>query len=94
MFAYQFLGYQHVAEINGWTKFISMQNQYSLIYREEEREMIPACKDQGVGYFSLPLPKSDNADVFPGGHLPVVSLQEECKPTTQNALQMRLSKAC
>jgi len=49
MFAYQFLGYQHVAEINGWTKFISMQNQYSLIYREEEREMIPACKDQGVG---------------------------------------------
>jgi 1-deoxyxylulose-5-phosphate synthase len=52
MFAYQFLGYQHVAEIHGWTKFISMQNYYNLIYREEEREMLPACKETGVGYFN------------------------------------------
>jgi len=49
MFAYQFLGLQHVAEINGWTKFISMQNYYNLVYREEEREMLPACKELGVG---------------------------------------------
>jgi len=49
MFAYQFLGYQHVAELHGWTKFISMQNFYNLIYREEEREMLPACKETGVG---------------------------------------------
>jgi len=50
IFAYQFIGLQNVADKNGWTKFISMQNQYSLLYREEEREMIPACKEWGVGY--------------------------------------------
>jgi hypothetical protein len=50
MFTYQFLGLQYVAEKNGWTKFISMQNYYNLIYREEEREMNPACKELGVGY--------------------------------------------
>ena len=50
MYAYQFLGLQHVAEKNGWTKFISMQNYYNLVYREEEREMLPACKETGVGY--------------------------------------------
>jgi aryl-alcohol dehydrogenase-like predicted oxidoreductase len=50
MYAYQFVGLQYVAEKHGWTKFISMQNQYHLIYREEEREMIPACKELGVGY--------------------------------------------
>jgi len=50
MFAYQFLGMQHVAEMNGWTKFVSMQNYYNLLYREEEREVLPACKESGVGY--------------------------------------------
>jgi len=49
MHAWQFMKAQHVAERNGWTKFISMQNHYNLIYREEEREMIPLCIDQGVG---------------------------------------------
>jgi aryl-alcohol dehydrogenase-like predicted oxidoreductase len=49
MWAWQFAKAQHVAEVNGWTKFISMQNHYNLIYREEEREMIPLCVDQGVG---------------------------------------------
>jgi 1-deoxyxylulose-5-phosphate synthase len=49
MYAYQFLGLQYVAEKNGWTKFISMQNYYNLAYREEEREMLPACKELGVG---------------------------------------------
>jgi aryl-alcohol dehydrogenase-like predicted oxidoreductase len=47
--AYQFATLQFVAERNGWTKFISMQNKYNLIYREEEREMIPFCKQTGVG---------------------------------------------
>lgn len=55
MYAYQFLGLQHVAELNGWTKFISMQNYYNLIYREEEREMLPACKESGVGFLPFPL---------------------------------------
>jgi 1-deoxyxylulose-5-phosphate synthase len=49
MFAWQFAKAQYVAERNGWTRFVSMQPQYNLIYREEEREMIPQCIDMGVG---------------------------------------------
>lgn len=49
MFAWQFAKAQEVARAHGWTPFISMQNQINLIYREEEREMIPLCRDQGVG---------------------------------------------
>ncbi|MFC4535582.1 aldo/keto reductase [Sphaerisporangium dianthi] len=49
MYAWQFAKAQHVAEVNGWTRFVSMQNHYNLLYREEEREMIPLCLDQGVG---------------------------------------------
>ena len=49
MFAWQFAKAQQVAERNGWTRFVSMQNHYNLVYREEEREMIPQCIDQGVG---------------------------------------------
>jgi 1-deoxyxylulose-5-phosphate synthase len=52
MYAWQFAKAQHVAEVNGWTRFVSMQNYYNLLYREEEREMFPLLKDQGVG--SLP----------------------------------------
>jgi aryl-alcohol dehydrogenase-like predicted oxidoreductase len=49
MYAWQFAKAQHVAETHGWTKFVSMQNHYNLVYREEEREMLPLCVDQGVG---------------------------------------------
>jgi 1-deoxyxylulose-5-phosphate synthase len=49
MYAWQFMKALHVSEMNGWTKFVSMQNHYNLVYREEEREMIPLCIDQGVG---------------------------------------------
>ncbi|MBI5717689.1 MAG: aldo/keto reductase [Burkholderiales bacterium] len=49
MFAWQFVKAQHVAERNGWTRFVSMQPEWSLLYREEEREMVPLCLDQGVG---------------------------------------------
>jgi aryl-alcohol dehydrogenase-like predicted oxidoreductase len=49
MYAWQFAKAQRVAERNGWTPFVSMQNHYNLVYREEEREMIPQCIDQGVG---------------------------------------------
>jgi aryl-alcohol dehydrogenase-like predicted oxidoreductase len=49
MYAWQFAKAQHVAQSAGWTRFTSMQNHYNLIYREEEREMIPLCLDQGVG---------------------------------------------
>jgi aryl-alcohol dehydrogenase-like predicted oxidoreductase len=49
MFAWQFAKAQHVADAHGWTRFVSMQPHYNLVYREEEREMIPQCIDQGVG---------------------------------------------
>ena len=49
MSAWQFSKAQYTAELQGWTRFISMQNHYNLMYREEEREMIPLCLDQGVG---------------------------------------------
>ncbi|GAA1326119.1 aldo/keto reductase [Brachybacterium rhamnosum] len=49
MFAHQFLEAQHVAEVNGWTRFISLQNHYNLLYREEEREMMPLLRRLGVG---------------------------------------------
>jgi 1-deoxyxylulose-5-phosphate synthase len=49
MYAWQFAKAQHVAESAGSSKFVSMQNHYNLVYREEEREMIPLCLDQGVG---------------------------------------------
>ncbi|MGW3245273.1 aldo/keto reductase [Streptomyces sp. NPDC001070] len=49
MYAWQFSKAQFTAERHGWTKFVSMQNHYNLLYREEEREMLPLCADQGVG---------------------------------------------
>ncbi|MFI7700178.1 aldo/keto reductase [Nonomuraea sp. NPDC049480] len=49
MYAWQFAKAQHTAQAAGWTRFVAMQNHYNLVYREEEREMIPLCLDQGVG---------------------------------------------
>lgn len=49
MWTWQFATAQHVAERNGWTKFVSMQNHYNLLMREEEREMLPYCEETGVG---------------------------------------------
>jgi len=49
MYAWQFAKAQRVAKRHGWTQFVSMQNHYNLLYREEEREMIPQCIDQGIG---------------------------------------------
>jgi aryl-alcohol dehydrogenase-like predicted oxidoreductase len=49
MFAWQFAKAQYTADINGWTRFISMQNHWNAVYREEEREMAAFCLDQGVG---------------------------------------------
>lgn len=48
MFAWEFERLNQIAERNGWTKFVSMQNQYNLIYREEEREMMPLCMDRKI----------------------------------------------
>ena len=49
MFAWQFAKALYLADLHGWTRFVSMQNHYNLLYREEEREMIPLCIDQGIG---------------------------------------------
>ncbi|MFN2107709.1 MAG: aldo/keto reductase [Candidatus Promineifilaceae bacterium] len=49
MFAWQFAKAQYTADLHGWTRFVAMQNHMNLIYREEEREMVPLCIDQGVG---------------------------------------------
>jgi aryl-alcohol dehydrogenase-like predicted oxidoreductase len=48
MYAWQFSKALYLARLHGWTRFVSMQNHYNLIYREEEREMIPLCLDQGI----------------------------------------------
>ena len=49
MYAWQFSKAQYTAALNGWTRFVSMQNHYNLLNREEEREMLPLCADQGAG---------------------------------------------
>lgn len=49
MYAWQFAKLQHVADLHGWTRFVAMQNQYNLLRRQEERELLPMCADMGVG---------------------------------------------
>ena len=49
MWAWQFAKMQHVAAMHGWTSFVAMEDQYNVLRREEERDMIPLCLDQGVG---------------------------------------------
>ncbi len=53
MYTWQFAKMNHVAAMNGWTPFVNMQCQYSLVYREEEREMFPYCRDQGIAVTSF-----------------------------------------
>ncbi|HEY3343701.1 MAG TPA: aldo/keto reductase [Anaerolineaceae bacterium] len=49
MRAYQFVRSQYLADRHGWTRFVTMQNHYNLVYREEEREMVPFCREEGIG---------------------------------------------
>jgi aryl-alcohol dehydrogenase-like predicted oxidoreductase len=49
MYAWQFTKALYLARVHGWTRFVSMQNHYNLLYREEEREMIPLCQSEGIG---------------------------------------------
>jgi aryl-alcohol dehydrogenase (NADP+) len=64
MYAWQFAKAQYTADLHGWKRFVSMQNHYNLVYREEEREMIPLCIDQGIGL----IPWSPMARGFFGGN--------------------------
>ena len=68
MFAWQFAGLQTTAEAHGWTRFVSMQNHYNLVYREEEREMNPYCDSTGVGLTPWsPLARGILAGSYKGG---------------------------
>jgi aryl-alcohol dehydrogenase-like predicted oxidoreductase len=49
MYAWQFAKSLYLADLHGWTRFVSMQNHYNLVYREEEREMMPLCRSEGIG---------------------------------------------
>ena len=49
MFAWQFAKLLYLADRHGWSRFVSMQNHYNLVYREEEREMLPLCREEGIG---------------------------------------------
>lgn len=88
MWATQFAQLQFIAEKNGWTRFISMQNYYNLCYREEEREMIRFCKETGVGIIPwsplfagrLARPLGYDASLrskMPSGHHPGVTPEDE-----------------
>jgi aryl-alcohol dehydrogenase-like predicted oxidoreductase len=63
-YAWQFTKAQYIADLHGWTRFVSMQNHYNLVYREEEREMIPFCIDQAIGL----IPWSPQARGFLAGN--------------------------
>jgi aryl-alcohol dehydrogenase-like predicted oxidoreductase len=87
MWATQFAQLQFVAEKNGWTKFVSMQNHYNLLYREEEREMNRFCDATGVGL--IPVSIRLRSTSIPGvdknsGHLSAVAIsQDQSKPSAQ-----------
>jgi aryl-alcohol dehydrogenase-like predicted oxidoreductase len=82
MWAWQFAKAQQVAAANGWTRFVSMQNHYNLVYREEEREMIPLCQDSGVALLPWsPLARGFLAGGDPQGAGP--SLRSQSDDTTR-----------
>jgi 1-deoxyxylulose-5-phosphate synthase len=66
MFAWQFMKMLAAADAHGWTRFVSMQNHYNLVYREEEREMMPLCREEGIGV----IPWSPLARGFLSGNRP------------------------
>jgi len=66
MFAWQFARSLYLADLHDWTRFVSMQNHYNLVYREEEREMLPLCREEGIGV----IPWSPLARGFLAGNRP------------------------
>lgn len=73
--AWEFQALQNVAQKHGWHQFISMQNYYNLLYREEEREMIPYCRDTGVGCIPVSAPFGHRATGLTFPLLDIVVLQ-------------------
>jgi aryl-alcohol dehydrogenase-like predicted oxidoreductase len=66
MAAWEFQALQNIAKSHGWHQFIGMQNLYNLLYREEEREMLPYCRDAGIGCIPvcIPVPPRPEATFF------------------------------
>ena len=85
MSAWQFQELQYVADKRNWNKFISMQNYYNLLYREEEREMIPLCKNLGVTCIPWS-PIARGLLARPWGE---ISSREDSDPTTKRLLRAR-----
>jgi aryl-alcohol dehydrogenase-like predicted oxidoreductase len=75
MHAWQFSKALHLADRNGWARFVSMQNHYNLLYREEEREMTPLCRDEGVGL--IPWSPLARGRLARGAHAPESTLRSE-----------------
>jgi len=89
MHAWQFAKYLATAEKMGMTKFVSMQNFYNLVYREEEREMLPICRDQGVGV----IPWSPLARGFLGRSAAQALDKETTRAKSDNVLDMKFGDA-
>jgi aryl-alcohol dehydrogenase (NADP+) len=89
MHAWQFAKYLSTAEKMGMTKFVSMQNFYNLVYREEEREMLPVCHDQGTGV----IPWSPLARGFLGRGAAHAMDKESTRAKSDNVLDMRFGDA-
>jgi len=83
MFAWQFAKMLYTSDLHGWTRFSTMQNIYNLIYREEEREMLPLCRDQGVGV----IPWSPLARGFLAGNKPRDSEGETVRARTDSLVE-------
>ncbi|HEY2009135.1 MAG TPA: aldo/keto reductase [Rhizomicrobium sp.] len=89
MHAWQFAKYLSTAEKMGMTKFVSMQNFYNLVYREEEREMLPLCRDRGIGV----IPWSPLARGFLGRPAAQALDRESTRAKSDNVLDMKFSDA-
>jgi len=85
MYAWQFAKAQAAAELHGWTRFVSMQNHYNLVYREEEREMNPYCRDQDIAL----IPWSPIARGFLAGNRTRDKSGETVRSKTDNLLHDR-----
>jgi len=89
MHAWQFAKYLATADKMGMTKFVSMQNFYNLVYREEEREMLPLCHDQGIGV----IPWSPLARGFLGRSAAQALDKETTRAKSDNVLDMKFGDA-
>ncbi|MBQ8707334.1 MAG: aldo/keto reductase [Succinivibrionaceae bacterium] len=84
MFAWEFERLNQIAERNGWTRFVSMQNQYNLIYREEEREMMPLCRDRGIAVVPWS-PLAGGRTTHPWGTVTARNSVDKVSPTVWGA---------